>query len=717
MVMRLGLRSRILLFFVAIAAGAIGALGLGLWGAYRRVSSPELVDVLLQVAAVGSVGIFTIVAGIWLLFDRHLARPIEAIASAMRARAHAKVEQEIDSHEARYLGDLAAAASMTTAALSETRNALAETVARETARLSSDNQKLEQLLADVPPAVLLCTGRHHLAFYNTSAQEMLATAETPVCLGRSLFDYLSEGALRSAYQRLVDMDTPDAVLEFVCTAPRRRRLAGRMRLTGGTAHDAGAYVLTLRDVTEEVAACARRDLLLSDVFSTIRPAVASLKEKADRLDVASGDADEALLARDIMGLDLAVQALKSRFETCQSDGWPMAWVDASELAHQVQRELSASGIVVEIDADMLTARCNMPDIVSLFAHLARQIARDRAVREFVFSVREFQAEGIVNLAWGGAAISDGLLQQWLREPADDQSPTPDSILCAHRTILSPTFTDGRASLIMRLQHVKKLHPVPARLSRSVTYDFELLSLPRYARIAEARLDDLAYVVFDTETTGLLPEQGDEIVQIAAVRIVNGKRVEGETFETLVNPGRRIPAASSAVHRITDAMVEDAPGVADVVRRFHRFCEGAVLVAHNAPFDMEFLYRRENELRISFANPILDTVLLSAVVFGRQQAHTLDALCQRLGISLTEAVRHTAMGDAVATADAFLRLQAIIAGRGLERLGDLLAEVYRHRKLVPERPREVTRAMKLGLVPHSTQPPLCNPACAWSMKEM
>ncbi|WP_157211966.1 3'-5' exonuclease [Sinorhizobium sojae] len=703
--MRLGLRSRILLFFVAIAAGAIGALGLGLWGAYRRESSPEILDVLLQVAAVGSVGIFMVVAGIWLLFDRHVARPIEAMASTMRARAHAQVEQGIDSHGARYLGDLAAAASVTTAALSETRNALAETVARETARLSSDNQKLEQLLADVAPAVLLCTGRHHLAFYNTSAQEMLATAETPVCLGRSLFDYLSDGALRSAYQRLVDMNTPDAVLEFVCTASRRRRLAGRMRLTGGTPHDAGAYVLTLRDVTEELAACARRDVLLSDVFSTIRPAIEMLKERADRLDVASGAATGALLAHDIMGLDLAVQALESRFENCQSDGWPMAWMDASELAHQVQRELSASGIAVEIDTDLLTARCNMPDIVSLFAHLARQIAQDRAVREFVFSVRELQAEGIVNLEWCGTAISDNLLQQWLHKPADDQSPTADAILRAHRTtMLSASFTEGRASLMMRLQHVKKLQPVPARLSRSVTYDFELLSLPRYDRIAEARLDDLAYVVFDTETTGLLPEQGDEIVQIAAVRIVNGKRVEGETFETLVNPGRRIPAASSAVHRITDAMVEDAPGVAEVVRRFHRFCDGAVLVAHNAPFDMEFLYRRENELRISFTNPILDTVLLSAVVFGRQHAHTLDALCQRLGVSLTEAVRHTAMGDAVATADAFLRLQAIIAGRGLERLGDLLAEVYRHRKLVPERPREVTRAMKLGLAPHSTQLP-------------
>lgn len=551
---RLSLRSRVLLFFAAIAAGGIGALGLGIWGAYRHAASPSILEPLVQAAVVGSVGIFAVVAGVWLLFDRHLARPIEAIASAMRTRAHAQAGHAIDHREGRYLGDLAAAASMTTTALSETRNALAETVARETARLASDNNKLEQLLADVPPAVLLCTGRHHLVFYNTSAQEMLATEETPVCLGRSLFDYLGDAAIRRAQERLTDMGAPDAVLEFVCPAPRQRRLAGRMRLMGGSGHDAGAYVLTLRDVTEEVVAFARRDALLGDVFSTVRPAVDALKEKAGQA-----------LARDVAELDLALEALGARLDACHADGWPMTFADAGEPVYPQQQELPA----------------------------------------------------------------------------------------AYR-------------------------------SRSVIYDFELLTLPRYDRIAEARLDALAYVVFDTETTGLLPERGDEIVQIAAVRIINGKRVEGETFETLVNPGRAIPASSSAVHRVTDAMVADAPGVAEVVRKFHRFCEGAVLVAHNAPFDMEFLYRREAELGISFANPVLDTVLLSAVVFGRQETHTLDALCHRLDVRLTEAARHTAMGDAVATADAFLRLQAVLAGRGLERFGDLLTEVRRHRRLVPER---------------------------------
>ncbi len=201
-------------------------------------------------------------------------------------------------------------------------------------------------------------------------------------------------------------------------------------------------------------------------------------------------------------------------------------------------------------------------------------------------------------------------------------------------------------------------------------------------VADTRLDDLTFVVFDTETTGLNPAS-DSIVQIAAVRLVNNRRVEGEVFDTLVDPGRPIPLSSTEVHGISDSMVIGAPDVTEALRQFHRFARGSVLIAHNAPFDMEFLRREEAAIGAAFDHPVLDTVLLSAVVFGQLDQHSLDALTARLGITIPEEARHTAIGDTVATADAFLKLVPMLRARGLETFGQVVAEVRKHGRLLKD----------------------------------
>ena len=218
-------------------------------------------------------------------------------------------------------------------------------------------------------------------------------------------------------------------------------------------------------------------------------------------------------------------------------------------------------------------------------------------------------------------------------------------------------------------------------TRAVVYDFELLHRTWHADIAHTPLHALTYVVFDTETTGLLPDSGDKIVQLAAVRIVNGRRVEAERFDTLVNPARDIPAASTRIHGITDDMVATAPHIEVAARRFHDFSDGAVLVAHNAGFDMAFLRRLERRIGFRFDQPVLDTVLLSALVFGDGENHSLDALAARLAISLPEEIRHTAIGDASATAEALLKLLRALQARGLHTYGDLEEELQRHRRVL------------------------------------
>ncbi len=682
--MRIGLRGRILLFFVAIALGSIAALGIGLWFGYHRQGSPDMLNAFVQVAVVVVFGIIALVAGVWFLFDTYLARPMEQLAWALRVRTHADVAHEIDAAQARYLGDLAEAAASATETLSKSRNSLAETVARETARLASDKNKLEHLLSAVPPAVLLCTGRHHIVFYNGVAHRMLSGPKTPVCLGKNLFDYLNDGAIRQVHQRLLESALPGSIVEFVCNSPcGSRRLAGRMRLARDNGGDAAAYVMTLRDVTGEVEAYARRDVLLSEIFERVRPTVSALAARIGADD--DGTPSLAAMKDEIEQLDAILADLASRFDSCRADGWPMAPVDAREFAASLRRLLSSEDIPLDVEASALTVRCNAFDMVSLLAHTAQKVAAEAHARNLRLVIREAGDAAEIRLGWQGRALTETELERWLAEPVDG-SPgglSANAILAAHATRLAPGGKEENASVSVFLRPIQQLEATPADTPFSVVYDFDLLSRAQSERMAESRLDDLAYVVFDTETTGLFPERGDEIVQIAAVRIVNGKRVPGETLDLLVNPGRSIPRASSAIHGVTDAMVVDAVSVQEAVERFHTFAHDAVIVAHNAPFDMAFLWRREAELGVRFVNPILDTVLLSAAVFGLSENHTLDDLVNRLGVDLPQNQRHTAMGDTLATAEVFIKLKRILQAKGMDRLSEVLSEVKRYDRLLQQ----------------------------------
>ena len=225
-----------------------------------------------------------------------------------------------------------------------------------------------------------------------------------------------------------------------------------------------------------------------------------------------------------------------------------------------------------------------------------------------------------------------------------------------------------------------LEPLDPDAARPLVYDFDLLDRVLPTETDDASLRDLTFVVFDSETTGLNPD-ADEVVQLGAVRVVNGKVISAEKFETLVNPGVPIPASSTKVHRIDDAMVAGAPPFSETCTAFRAFSEGAVLVAHNAPFDMAFLHRQANEMDLQFDNPVLDTVHLSAVVFGGSAEHTLDALCQRLDIEIPAELRHTALGDALATAEVFVAMLPILEARGLRSFGQIRTEIKKHSRIL------------------------------------
>lgn len=241
-------------------------------------------------------------------------------------------------------------------------------------------------------------------------------------------------------------------------------------------------------------------------------------------------------------------------------------------------------------------------------------------------------------------------------------------------VASPLF--GRQGVSPEHMPVDELPQLPAagivrHDSRPVYYDFDLFSAHApSASLEESRLADLVYTVFDTETTGLAPSEGDEILQLGAVRIVNGRVLASESFEQLVNPGRGIPAAGIPIHGITPERVQGQPPIAAVLPTFHAYCRDTVLVAHNAAFDMRFLELKQAQAGVVFDQPVLDTLLLSAVVHQHQASHRLEAIAERFGLQVIG--RHTAIGDALLTAEIFVRLLPLLADRGIMTLGQALA---------------------------------------------
>lgn len=218
--------------------------------------------------------------------------------------------------------------------------------------------------------------------------------------------------------------------------------------------------------------------------------------------------------------------------------------------------------------------------------------------------------------------------------------------------------------------------------RPELYDFSFLDeMERHvAAVARERLlDQLSFVVLDTETTGLRPEAGDRIVSLAGVSVRAGAVRRHDSFDALVRPERPIPPASTRFHGITDAMVAKAPPIGIVLPAFLRFAQGAVLVGHEVSFDLAFLSRDMTRLGLGplmSDHPVLDTGLLSRLIHGPEAEHTLEAVAGRLGVTVIG--RHSALGDALTTAEVLVRLLELLRKRGLVTLGQALDAVKRSR---------------------------------------
>ncbi|MEX2223767.1 MAG: exonuclease domain-containing protein [Candidatus Rokuibacteriota bacterium] len=271
----------------------------------------------------------------------------------------------------------------------------------------------------------------------------------------------------------------------------------------------------------------------------------------------------------------------------------------------------------------------------------------------------------------------------------DEEGRPSGIILAlrdpaHAPGADGAEADGADRLVGAGVHSGTAAALPGP-ARPELYDFSLFDemAPAVTPVErEHRLDELTFVVFDTETTGLRPEAGDRVVSLAGVRVRGGRARRHEAFDALVDPGRSVPAESVAFHGITDEMLIGAPAIETVLPAFLSFAGSAVLVGHEASFDLRFL---EPELRrlglpsLAASRSILDTRLLSRSLHGPGESHSIEAIARRLGVTVIG--RHSALGDALTTAEILVRLLVLLQKRGVLTLGDALDAVRDARRVI------------------------------------
>ena len=174
-----------------------------------------------------------------------------------------------------------------------------------------------------------------------------------------------------------------------------------------------------------------------------------------------------------------------------------------------------------------------------------------------------------------------------------------------------------------------------------------------------------FVVFDLETTGFSPSK-NQIIEIGAVKVVNGSITE--RFSTFVNPKVPIPFEIEQLTSINDDMVLDAPVIDEILPKFMEFCQDAVMVAHNADFDMSFIKHNCSTQGLECEKTVLDTVALSRVLLPSLNRFKLDTVAKALNISLAH--HHRAVDDAACTAEIFVKLVEMLRDRGVETMEDL-----------------------------------------------
>jgi DNA polymerase-3 subunit epsilon len=484
--------------------------------------------------------------------------------------------------------------------------------------------------------------------------------------------------------------------------------------TGGGAASgvATGFIVLAEDMTRRWETIRQRDALLRGLTESVRGAAGAVRGAIESLlEYPDMPADQRsrfvrIIGDEAVALSARVDELTRGSADHLTDRSLHEDMSAADLLTAVTSAVETDGgpkiTIATTDAGMwltLDGYAAVRAITALLVRLRTVHGLDQINVELIPSGRGRYAE--LTVRWQGDPVDTPMLRTWIAERTAGIGPdTIADVLAAHDAeVWSQSENGGSAYLRLLLPIADEpAEPAasptpPARTAtigldaaidpdavvvpnvmglessqpRPEFYDFDLFQ-SRLGDIAwdQRRLDEIVYTVFDTETTGLQPAAGDEIIAIGAVRVINGRLLRQETFDRLIDPRRSVSMASQRIHGLTPDVLRGQPTIDEVLPAFARFAEDTVLVGHNVSFDLAFLRLKEAQAGVTFTQPVLDTLLLSALIHPDHDEHTMEAIAARLGVDVKG--RHSALGDALLTAHLFTRMLPLLLGQGIHTVG-------------------------------------------------
>ena len=706
-------------FFAALAAlyavlgGVTALLYAALWA---TLEDEEKVEILGMLQAREGVILFILLASLVVigmvfefLYRRYVTGPL---------RLREKLQVMLGSNRAVRLteegpSELRALAG-TINQLADERDALQRDVLKKiqeaNATIEEEKNRFAALMSELNQSVIVCNIDGRILLYNTRARLLFqslhngahsATGGLLIGLGRSIFAVMDRNLITHALEKIqlrLQSGNAQPVANFVTASPTGHLIRTQMapvfnaqdidtQAPGApsTARTIGGYVLILENITRRFELESQRDLMLQALtegsrssLANIRAAVENLLEYPD-MEPAQRDRFVGIMRDEVRTMSRRLDHTVNEFADALKARWPLEEMLGYDLIQAAQRRIEqrlSLPTKTEDVAEGLWIKVDSFSLLQGLTYLAARLKDEFQVREVRFRLAQAGRLAHLDLIWSGVVVGTETLVSWELDPmhlGGETSPlTLREIVERHDGEI--WFQRDKAShrsffriLIPTAAPPQVAEGTPVRsASRPEYYDFDLFRQSEETSALDDRLlTQLTYTVFDTETTGLEPSAGDEIIQIGATRIVNGRLLKSEVFDRLIDPRRAIAPESMRVHGITREMLNGQPTIEQVLPEFHAFCEDTVLVGHNAAFDMRFLQLKEASTGIRFRQPVLDTLLLSAVIHPNQESHRLEAIAERLGVNIVG--RHTALGDAMVTGEVFLKMIPLLAEQGIHTL--------------------------------------------------